>query len=133
MTEKQYEQEAHPTAHAAEPSLAIEIAGVINDKLGRDIAILDISRLSSFADYFVNATAGNMRMLEGIQDAIEKQLGSKGVLPRGLEGKAPSGWILMDYGDIIVNLFLPDQRETYQIEKIWRDARVVDVEFDERR
>jgi ribosome-associated protein len=129
LTEKQ----EHSAMHAIEPSLAIEIAGIINGKQGRDIAILDISRLSSFADYFVNATAGNTRMLEGIKDEIEKQLGVKKILPRGMEGKAPSGWILMDYGDIIVNLFLPDQRETYQIEKVWRDAALVDVEFDERR
>jgi ribosome-associated protein len=105
---------------------AQKIRSAIEDKHGRDVVIIDISRQSSFADYFVNATAGNVRILNALQDEIEKQLSADGLLPRNVEGKPSSGWVLMDYGDIIVNLFAEEQRNTYQIEKIWSDGTFIE-------
>jgi ribosome-associated protein len=103
------------------------IGDAISDKQGRDVVVIDISAQSSFADYFVNATATNIRMLATLRDEVESRLASSDMLPRGIEGKEASGWVLMDYGDIIVNLFLEDQRNTYQIEKIWSDGTIIDI------
>jgi len=105
---------------------AKKIREIIDDKHGTDIVIIDISRQSSFADYFVNATAGNIRILGTLQEEIEKQLEPLGLIPRNVEGKPSSGWILVDYGDIIVNLFSGEQRNTYQLEKIWSDGSFIE-------
>jgi nicotinate (nicotinamide) nucleotide adenylyltransferase/ribosome silencing factor RsfS/YbeB/iojap len=103
------------------------IAKAIDDKRGRDIVILDISGQSSFADCFVNATATNTRMLATIEDEVGDVLEKYGLETKGKEGRPDSGWILVDGGDVIVNLFLEEQRAKYQIEKIWNDAKRVDV------
>ncbi|MDR1042861.1 MAG: ribosome silencing factor, partial [Clostridiales Family XIII bacterium] len=103
------------------------IAKAIDDKRGRDIVILDISGQSSFADCFVNATATNTRMLATIEDEVGDVLERYGLETKGTEGRPESGWILVDGGDVIVNLFLEEQRAKYQIEKIWNDAKRVDV------
>jgi ribosome-associated protein len=113
---------------ADDPAILRMIGEAIADKKGHDIIAIDISKQSSFADYFVNATAGNSRMLATLQDEVEKRLYTVGLIPRGIEGKASSGWVLMDFGDIIVNLFLEEQRNTYQIEKIWSDGTIVDIQ-----
>jgi len=104
------------------------IAGIISDKKGTDIVIINISGLSSFADYFVNATAANVRMLDSIVQEVDKQLSADGIEPKSIEGKAASGWVLADYGDVIVNIFSEEQRGKYQIEKLWSDG--VFVEFE---
>jgi ribosome-associated protein len=70
-------------------------------------------------------------MLSGLQDELEKRLSTVGVTPRGVEGKPSSGWVLMDFGDIIVNLFLEEQRNTYQLEKIWSDGAIVEIQRNE--
>lgn len=103
------------------------ICKAITDKMGRDVVVIDISKQASFADYFVNATAGNARMLATLRDEVEKRLSTVGLAPKGIEGKESSGWILMDCGDIIVNLFSEAQRDVYQIEKIWSDGTIIDV------
>ncbi len=99
-----------------------KITKIMDDKKGEDIVVIDIQSLSSFADYFVNVTAGNARQLETLADEIHKQLAKDGVEPKNIEGKAGSGWILLDLGDIIVNVFGREERDKYQIEKIWSDG-----------
>jgi ribosome-associated protein len=111
---------------AASLSEARRVAAAIDDKQGADIVVLDISKQSSFADFFVNATAGNVRMLATIQDAIDKALAQGGYAIRGTEGKPESGWVLVDCGDVVVNLFLAEQRAQYQIEKVWSDATILE-------
>ena len=106
-------------------TLAKEIGIIIEEKHGRDIVIIDISNQSSFADFFVNATAGNVRILATLQDEIEKRMAPAGLLARGVEGRPDSGWVLLDFGDIIVNLFSEEQRNNYQIEKIWSDGAFI--------
>jgi ribosome-associated protein len=104
-----------------------KIREIIDDKKGEDIVIIDISKSSGFADFFVNATATNERQLLAIRDELDDKLeGEGGIFIKGTEGQASSGWILMDYGDIIVNLFLPDKRDLYNIEKLWGDCERVD-------
>ena len=97
-------------------------------KKAEEVIVLGIAEQSSFADYFVNATAMNERQLSALADEVENQLAKDGVIPKHIEGKPPSGWILMDYGDIVVNLFLPQQREMYQLEKIWGDGEFISID-----
>ena len=107
--------------------LALKTGEILSAKKAEDVIIIDIAEQSSFADFFVNATAMNERQLAALADETEDMLAKEGVIPKSIEGKPPSGWILMDYGDIIVNLFLPGQREMYQIEKIWSDGEIIEV------
>ncbi|MDR3305959.1 MAG: ribosome silencing factor [Clostridiales Family XIII bacterium] len=108
--------------------LAVKTGGILSAKKGEDIRVIDISEQSSFADFFVNATALNERQLSALADEVEGQLSKEGILPKNVEGRPNSGWLLMDYGDMIVNVFLPQQREMYQIEKIWSDGKFVEIE-----
>ncbi len=107
--------------------IALLAAKTLDEKKASDILILDISQISGFADYFVLATASNLRMLGALCDEVEDKLAAEAVLVKHIEGKGESGWILMDFGDIIVNLFTAEQREHYQIERIWKDCP--EVEF----
>ena len=108
--------------------LALTTGNILSAKKAGDIVVLGIAEQSSFADFFVNATAANERQLSALADEAEDQLAKLGVIPKNIEGKPLSGWILMDYGDIIINLFLPQQREMYQIEKIWSDGEFIEIE-----
>lgn len=102
------------------------ITKVMDDKKGDDIVIIDIQDLSSFADYFVNVTANNVRQVESLADEVHKQLVVMDIEPKNIEGKAESGWILIDVGDIVINVFGREEREKYQIEKIWSDGKITE-------
>ena len=108
--------------------IAMRTGEILSAKKGEDVVVIGIAEQSSFADFFVNATAMNERQLKALVDEVEDQLAKDGVIPKNIEGKSSSGWILMDYGDIVVNIFLAQQREMYQIEKIWSDGEFVAVE-----
>ena len=108
--------------------IAIMIGEILSSKKAEEVIVLGIAEQSSFADFFVNATALNERQLAALADGVEDQLAGEGVIPRNIEGRPPSGWILIDYGDIVVNLFLPQQRGMYQLEKIWGDGEFITIE-----
>jgi iojap-like ribosome-associated protein len=108
--------------------LAIKTGEVLSSKKAEDIVVLGVAEQSSFADFLVIATAMNERQLPALADEVEDQLEKEGILPKNIEGKAQSGWVLMDYGDIVVNLFLPQQRDMYQLEKIWADGEFIRIE-----
>lgn len=102
--------------------IAYLAATLLDKKKARDITIIDIGEKSGFADYFVIATAGNLRQLSSLANNLEDGLAEESIIVHHIEGKGDSGWILMDYGDIIVNLFTEEQRDHYNIEKIWSDC-----------
>ena len=108
--------------------IAIKTGEVLSAKKAEQVVALGIAEQSSFADFFVNATALNERQLRALSDEVEDQLAKDGVIPKNIEGHPSSGWILMDYGDIVVNIFLPQQRDMYQIEKIWGDGELITIE-----
>ena len=108
--------------------LALAAARALSAKKAQDITIIDIAEQSSFADFFVNATASNERQLGALVGETEEQLAKVDALPKNVEGRPSSGWMLMDYGDLIINLFLPQQREMYQIEKVWSDGIFIEWE-----
>ena len=108
--------------------IAIRTGEILSAKKAENVVVLGIAEQSSFADYFVNATAMNERQLTALSDEVEDQLAKDGIIPKNIEGKPSSGWILMDYGDIVVNIFKAEQRDMYQIEKIWGDGEFIAIE-----
>ena len=87
--------------------------------------LLDISKVASFADYFVIASGQTDRQLEAMLESVDEGLSGDGVKPMGREGEAGSGWVLLDYGDVIVHLFAPAEREYYDLESLWHAATPV--------
>lgn len=85
-----------------------------------DILLLDIRNAASFADYFVIGTANSKRQLDAVLTEIDKRLHKEEKLrPMGIAGEADSGWVLLDYGDVIVHLFGPEERAYYDLEGLW--------------
>ena len=87
--------------------------------------MLDIRKVASFADYFVIANGQTVRQLQAIVDAVLETVSKDGVKPQGKEGEPESGWILLDYGDVIVHIFAPDERAYYDLEGLWHAATPV--------
>lgn len=105
----------------------------IDDKKGQDIKIIDIHNVSVIADYFVIASGTNSNQVQAIVDNVEEQLGRAGFEAKQIEGNRNSSWILMDYGDVIVHVFDEENRLFYDLERIWRDGKVLDInEFLEK-
>ena len=116
-----------PAGHAADSvealSLARRIVDLASDKLASDIVLLDIRGVSLIADYFVICTVGSERQATAIlKDLSERLLEEFGRKPLHTEGKPDSGWVLLDYGDVIVHVFSPTQRTFYNLEQLWAAA-----------
>ena len=107
---------------------ALYVADALDAKKASDIVILDIGERSGFADFFVIATAINPRNMQALSKEVENKLGELGIDVRHIEGRDSTDWVLMDYGDIIVNIFTDEQRDRYQIEKIWNDCIRIDYQ-----
>ena len=93
-----------------------------------DVAVIDISPKASFADFFVLASGGSDRQVAALVESVEDLMEPQGVFPKSVEGRKTSGWILMDYGDVVVNVMTPEMREKYNIERIWGDCELTEVE-----
>ena len=106
--------------------MARKIVDVIADRKGEDVLLLDIHDISILADYFVIGSAVSKRqtkaMVNGIIDETKEDFDTK---PLRVEGEPESGWVLMDYGAVVVHLFAPEARDYYDLEGFWEDARVV--------
>ena len=87
--------------------------------------MLDLRSISLLADYFVICNGESERQVKAIVNEIAEQIKEEGVRPLHIEGDPSSGWVLVDYGDIIVHVFAPVMRGYYQLEKLWSDATVV--------
>jgi ribosome-associated protein len=100
----------------------------IDDKKGQDIKIIDIHNVSVIADYFVIASGTNSNQVQAIVDNVEEQLGRAGFEAKQIEGNRNSSWILMDYGDVIVHVFDEENRLFYDLERIWRDGKILEMD-----
>ena len=107
---------------------AIMAAKALDQKQAEDILVIDIGEKSSFADYLILASGSNERLIAALTDDVEDRLAKEYLLVKSVEGTKESGWILMDYGDMIVNVLTKDMREKYNIEKVWADCETVDWE-----
>lgn len=102
---------------------AERLARVIDKKMGEDILILDLRNASSLADFFVVATANSTVHAQAIAKALLEKSGARGfVLPHHIEGLDTAQWILLDYIDVIVHIFLGEVREFYGLERLWGDV-----------
>lgn len=104
--------------------LAIE---ALEDKKGEDIRVIDISEVSVLADYFIIAGGGNHNQIQTLSDNVEEKLGRAGCPVRQIEGYDTANWVLLDFGDVIVHIFDKENRLLYDLERIWRDGKQVDV------
>lgn len=96
-------------------------------KKAQDIKVLDLREVTSFADFFVICTGTNQRQNQAISDEIYQQLKKQGELPVSLEGYDNAEWILVDYGDYLIHIFLEQARTYYDLERLWRHAKDVPV------
>ncbi|MEG0829012.1 MAG: ribosome silencing factor [Anaerovoracaceae bacterium] len=107
---------------------AIFIAETLSEKKAQDITIIDVSSKTSFADYMVLASGTSKRQVDSLCEEVEEKMEKNKMFTRSVEGKRNSDWVLMDYGDIIVNLLTLEMREKYNIEKVWGDCEFINLE-----
>ena len=98
----------------------------LEDKKAGDIKVIDISGVSVLADYFIIADGSNVNQVQAMVDNVDEVLGRAGYECKQMEGYGTGGWILMDYGDIIVHAFCREDRLFYDLVRIWRDGKVLD-------
>ena len=108
--------------------IAMKLAELLNSKKAEDIVVIDIAEKSSFADFLVVASGTSDRHIESLIDDVEDLTAQDGVPTKGIEGKNGTGWILLDLGDVIVNIFSREMRTKYNIEKVWADCEMTHVE-----
>ena len=97
-------------------------------KKATDIKVLDLTGITSFADYFVVCTGSNQRQIQAIADEVALQLKRQsGELPMSLEGYGQGEWVLADYGDMLVHVFSAKARAYYDLERLWRNAKTVEI------
>lgn len=100
----------------------------LEDKKGEEIRIIDISKVSVLADYFIIANGSNTSQVQALSDNVSEMLGRAGVNTKQVEGYESANWILLDFGDVIVHVFDKENRLFYDLERIWRDGKLIDVE-----
>ena len=106
--------------------LARLFVSTIADKKGEDVLLLDLRGVSAFTDYFVIGSGTSERQIRALLDAIrETAKAQHHRRASSVEGRAEAGWVLADYGDVIVHLFSPDKRAYYDLEGLWREGKVV--------
>ena len=103
------------------------IVKALDDKKGNDIRVIRISEISSMCDYLVIADGSNRNQVQAMADSAEEALGRAGYDAKQIEGYQSANWILMDYKDIIVHVFSKEDRAFYDLERIWRDGKVVEL------
>lgn len=107
---------------------ALIAVNALEDKKAEDIRILDISEISTIADYFIIANGTNKSQIQAIADNISEILGRAGVTMRQIEGYQNANWVLMDFQDVIIHIFDKENRLFYDLERIWRDGVLIEKE-----
>ena len=108
---------------------AVIAAGAASSKKAEDVLVLDVGDIISITDFFVIASASNPRLVRTIVDEVERMMKEEAsISPRGTEGLDDASWVLLDYGDVVVHVFLDETREYYDLDRLWADAPRVDWE-----
>ncbi|KAB2846740.1 MAG: ribosome silencing factor [Ignavibacterium sp.] len=108
--------------------IAEQIANLIFNKKGYDVKIIDLQKITSFSDYFLICSADSDTQVKAIADEIDEKLREEGIKYWHKEGMAALSWVLLDYVDVVVHIFKKESREFYNIEKLWGDAPVFDIQ-----
>jgi ribosome-associated protein len=107
--------------------LAVAAARAAFDKGGEDVIVLDVAEVLAVVDHFVIASAGNDRQVRALVDEVELKVAEAGLAkPLRVEGRDERKWVLLDYGDVVVHVFLREVREYYELERLWGDVPRVD-------
>ena len=107
--------------------LALQVAAAAEDKKAEDIVLLDVSEVSYLADYFVIITGFSGTQLRAIAESIDQKIEEQyNRLPIRVSGKREGNWIVLDYEDVIVHIFLPEEREYYNLEAFWGHAERIE-------
>lgn len=107
--------------------MALTMAKALDSKKGKDILVLETDGVTTLADYFVLCSGSSAPQLKALGDAAEKSMKDNEILPHHIEGHRGGTWILQDYGDVVVHLFSEEAREFYDLDRLWQDAKVVDL------
>ena len=131
MSKRQRALEAPDTAGSSE-QLARRIAEIAQDKLARDMTVLDMRGVVAYTDFLVICTGNTERQTTAIADAVRQGLKERSVagalLPERVEGLPEGRWILMDYLDCVVHVFTPEAREYYRLDRLWGEVPTLDVD-----
>ena len=101
------------------------ILDALEDKKAENIQMIDISEVSSVADYFIIANGNNKSQVQAMADHVSEKLGREGIYARQTEGYSTANWILLDYTDIVIHIFDKESRGFYDLERIWRDGKII--------
>ncbi|HKM03838.1 MAG TPA: ribosome silencing factor [Lachnospiraceae bacterium] len=116
----------------AEKNVANEMAKLViealEDKKAENIRIIDINKVSTLADYFIIASGTNRSQIQALAESVEEKLGRAGYEKKQIEGYDTANWILIDYRDVIVHIFDKENRLLYDLERIWRDGKAIEIE-----
>ncbi len=99
----------------------------LEDKKAEDIRVINIETVSVIADYFIIATGTNANQIKAMADEVEEKLGRAGFMLKQKEGYEHANWVLLDFGDVIVHIFDKENRFFYDLERIWRDGKVMEL------
>jgi ribosome-associated protein len=124
---KQADVNETTSVQTSAPSWLVAVRAA-ESKQATDIRVLDLTGITSFADYFVICTGANQRQIQTIGDEVNLQMKRQtGELPLSVEGYTQAEWVLADYGDLLVHVFSPKARQYYDLERLWRNARTVEI------
>lgn len=99
----------------------------LDEKKGVNISVIDISEISTIADYFIIAGGNNENQVKALANNVEEKLYKAGTTPKHIEGYDNANWILMDFNDIIIHVFNEEDRLFYDLERIWRDGKQINI------
>jgi ribosome-associated protein len=120
--------ERRMAAPEASADLARRVAAIVDDKKGEEIICLDVRELVSYTDYLVIATARNERQAKAIHDEVHLRLKKElELLPARVEGESVARWVLVDYIDVVLHVFVPEMRDRYRLDKLWGDAKRLEL------
>lgn len=105
----------------------LEAVRAAEEKQAKNARVLDLREVTSFADYFVILSGANTRQIQAISDEIHQRLKKLGEMPNSVEGYDNAEWVLMDYGDYLIHIFSEKARLYYDLERLWRDAKTVEL------
>ena len=134
LKEKSLERESEITTPSSETATAevlderlLTALKAASDKKALNLIVLDLVEVASFTDFFLITSGTNTRQVQAISDGIEEELRKNGTRPSRIEGYNTAEWILMDYGDFVIHIFEQKAREFYDLERLWRDARRIQL------
>lgn len=110
--------------------IARRVADLLDDRKGVEIVALDVRGLANFADWFVFCSGRSDRQVKALHDSVREGMkGDLGILPAHTEGERERRWILLDYGDVLVHIMLPEVRDYYRLEELWGDAPQIELDL----